>query len=778
MSGAIDGIISGFNTSEIIDTIMKYEHRRVDLYSMRQAEYTNKLTSWKSVEALLVGFKLQASLLSNESLWYAKSASSSDESVITASSSADAAPGTYFLSVNQLATHHQIASQGIGSLTQSLGSGTISIQIGNTSPTVITVDSSNNTLSALKDAINDSNAGVTAAIINDGSYHNPYRMVLTAKEPGADSQISVTTSLSGGTAVDFSTPQFDLAEKLSWSDEATSNPILSSSASYTGTINKTYIFTVGGTGLQTVGSGDIEVNWTDGTNSGTITVSDADTDIALTGDGADGLVVSFSAGDLQAGDSFQIQAFAPTIQNSQDAIVQLGSSENGGSPILVYSSSNTITDLIEGVTLELKSTNNGEPVEIIISEDRSQIKSQIREFVNKFNEYQDFVDSQFSFEPESNRVGVLLGDVSLMMLHNDMRSTISSIVKGRPDEMKMLAQVGIKFDSNGKLTFDESIFNQEIEDNFNDVVNLFKSSGTTNNVFIEYVSSSASTKISTTGYQVDITQAATRGSFTGISITNPSVSGLTLDSSNNIIKITVNDIISGEIALTQKTYTSGDELAQEIEDAINNDSNLSGIGVDVEWIENGDTGNLVIYAKTYGSGSAVTFESAPENSAHDILGLSGGVAATGQDVQGTINGEEATGVGQLLTGNDGNENTAGLKLLITITPDQLVDGAEGIVYFNKGIAAILDEKISLYIDPYTGTIKGKKDALQTQIDNIAEHIERMEEQLERKRISLYQQFIAMEDALAKLQTQQQFLTVQINNLNQLNQMISSMNTNN
>ncbi len=778
MSGAIDGIISGFNTSEIIDTIMRYEHQRVDLYSMRQTEYTNKLTSWKSVEALLVGFKLQASLLSNESLWYAKSASSSDESVIMVSSSADATPGTYFLSVNQLATHHQVACQGIGSLTQSLGSGTISIQVGSVSPTIITVDSSNNTLSALKDAINDSDAGVTAAVINDGSYHNPYRLVLTAKDPGADSRITVTTSLNGGTSPDFSTPQFDLAEKISWSDEATSNPLLSSSASYTGMVNKTYTFTVGGTGLQTVGNGDIEVNWTDGTNSGTITVSAADTDIALTGDGADGLVVSFSTGDLQAGDSFQIQAFAPTIQNSQDAIVQLGSSENGGSPILMYSSSNTITDLIEGVTLELRSTSNGEPVEIIISEDRSQIKSQIREFVNKFNEYQDFVDSQFSYELESNQAGVLLGDVSLMMLHNDLRSTISSIVEGRPDTMKMLSQAGIKFDSNGKLTFDESIFNQKIEDNYNDLVRLFKSSGTTNNALIEYVSSSASTKVSTTGYQVDITQAATRGSFVGTSITDPSDGGLTLDSSNNIIKVTVNGIVSGEIALTQKTYTSGDELAQEIEDAINNDSNLSGIGVDVEWVDNENTGNFVIYTRTYGSNSTVTFDSAPENSAHGILGFSGGVAATGQDVQGTINGEEATGVGQFLTGNDGNENTAGLKLLITISPDQLVDGAEGIVYFNKGIAEILDEKISLYIDPHDGTIKGKKDALQNQIDNVAEHIESMEEQLERKRISLYQQFIAMEDALAKLQTQQQFLTAQINNLNQINQMISSMNTNN
>jgi len=775
VSGAIDGIISGFDTTAMIDAIMQYESRRADLVTARKTEHTNKLTTWKSIEAILTAVKIQAGLLADESLWYAKSATSSNEDVIAVTSTTEATPGTYYLNVRQLASYHQIASQGMSSLGQSVGSGTIEIRVGNSSPTVITVDSSNNTLTALKDAINNSDARVTAAIINDGSEHNPYRLVLTAKDAGAANQISVTSNLSGTTVPEFAVA-FDWAELLSWSDAATSNPVRSANATYTGNTNKTYIFTIGGSGLQTVGAGEIAVNWTDGTNSGTITVAAADTDIELTGDGADGLSVYFSAGSLQAGDSFQVQAFAPTIQSSQDAIVELGSSGNGGSPITLTSSSNTISDLIAGVTLQLKSVNTGSPVEISVAEDRSQIKTQIQEFVKKYNEFQSFVDKQFTYTEEMSQAGVLLGDTSLIMLHNDIRTTISKILKGRPDEMKMLSQAGVRFGTDGQLSFDEAVFDQAIEKNYLNIINLFRSNGTSNNVGIEYISSEAITKISTTGYEVNITQAATRGSLTGNDITNPATSGLVINASNNMLKIKINNRASGEIALTQKTYTTGQELAEEVENAINGDSALAGAGVQVEWVDNGQSGHLAIYSGVYGSGSTVALEPDVSNSAHVILGLSGGLTQEGQNVEGTINGEAATGVGQYLTGDTGNENTAGLKLLISLTPAELqLDASEGKVYFNKGIASILGDKIGAYTDPLNGILKGKKDALQTQISAADNQLKSIEEQLERKRADLYRQFTAMEQALAALQAQQQYLTAAIANIQNLSQTINSNN---
>jgi flagellar hook-associated protein 2 len=764
MSGAIDGIISGFNTTEMIDAILTYEKNKVTLIENQKANETNKLTTWKSVEAMLISLKSQASLLDDKKLWYAKSATSSDENIISVSSTTNATPGKYNLIVDQLASNHQIASQGMSSLSQSMGAGTIEIQVGNGTSTTITVDSSNNTLTALKDAINNSDAGVTAAIINDGSEQNPYRLILTANESGAINQISVDANLSGGVAPSF-TAQFDNTEKLSWSDNATASPVRSTTAAYTGTENKTYTFTVGGTGEQTIGSGDIEINWTDGTNSGTITVSSINTDVALTGDGADGLSLYFSGGTVQAGDTFQIQAFAPTVQNGQDAIVRLGSTSGSGSPITFTSATNTISDLIEGVTLDLNQVSDGQSVEIKIAEDRDQIKAQIKQFITAYNEYQNFIDEQFTYNEESDTVGVLLGETSLMLLHNTIRTNITKSITGLPQEMRMLSQAGIKFNSSGELTFDESTFNDQIEENYTNLMNLFKSSGTSNNSHIEFISSTEMTKISTAGYDVDITQAATQGSYTGVSITNPADTPLTLNSTNNTIRLTLNNITSNDIRLDERTYSSGEDLAQEIEDKINGDSNLSGIGVEVEWVDQGSAGHLVIRSDTYGSTSKVDFDAVPSNSAHNILGLIDGTAETGQNVEGTINGEKATGTGQYLLGDNSNANTAGLKLLITLTPEDITEGSEGSVRFIKGMADILNDKITTYTDTYNGSLKAKKDTIEASIQTYTDKITFMEKQIERKRESLYEQFIAMENALSELQSQQQYLTAMINSLN-------------
>ena len=765
MSGQIDGIISGFNTEEMIEAIIKYEALSVELVQAQQTEATNKLTTWNSIEALLVSIKADASLLSDKSLWKAKSATSSHEDIISVSSSTNATPGRYFLTVDQLATNHQTASQGISSLTQTFGSGTFEIQVGNGSPTVITVDNSNNNLNALKDAINASNAGVTAAVINDGSETNPYRLVLTANESGAAGEITVTTNLTGSEVPMFS-PQFDLPEKLSWSDNATSNPILSTGSTYTGDENKTYTFTVGGTGEQTVGNGDIEINWSDGTNSGTITVSATDTDIELTGAGADGLSVYFSAGTLVAGDTFQVQAFAPTVQQGQDAQVRLGSTMGGGSPIVFTHYSNTITDLIDGVTLELNSLSDGQQVEINISEDRDKIKGQITSFITKYNEYQDFIDEQFAYNEETGEAGMLLGETSLMLLQNDIRSTLTNNLTGLPDNMRRLAQAGVTFNSRGKLDFDSSVFDEAMDENFADLMNLFRSSGATNSTKIEYISSSASTKISTSGYDVNITQAATQGSFTGTAITNPGTTPLTLDSTNNRIKLTINNITTDDIILAERTYNSGADLAKEIEDKINSDRNVSGIGVTVEWVDSGSNGHLVIRTDTYGDTSTINMDTVPTNSGHDILGFTNGTAEAGLDVEGTINGESATGNGQYLIGDNGNDNTAGLKLLITFTEPELVAGeAEGSVFFNKGFADVLNDKLTGYTDPYDGSLKSRKNSLQSQIDAYAKRIETLEYQLNIRRVSLYKQFQEMESALADLQSQQDYLTSQISSLN-------------
>lgn len=62
----------------------------------------------------------------------------------------------------------------------------------------VTIDSSNNSLQGVRDAINAAKIGVTATIVNDGSA-TPYRLVLSSDNNGISNSLKITTSGGDGT---------------------------------------------------------------------------------------------------------------------------------------------------------------------------------------------------------------------------------------------------------------------------------------------------------------------------------------------------------------------------------------------------------------------------------------------------------------------------------------------------------------------------------------------------------------------------------------------------
>lgn len=116
------------------------------------------------------------------------------------------ASGQYSINVNTLAAAQVLASSGFASSSTVVGTGTLTLKVGapsyssgssgaysgfseDASKTVsVTIDSSNNTLSGIRDAINASAAGVTAALVVDGAQT---RLLLTADESGSSNAVSV-----------------------------------------------------------------------------------------------------------------------------------------------------------------------------------------------------------------------------------------------------------------------------------------------------------------------------------------------------------------------------------------------------------------------------------------------------------------------------------------------------------------------------------------------------------------------------------------------------------
>ncbi|MFQ5607311.1 MAG: flagellar filament capping protein FliD [Candidatus Zixiibacteriota bacterium] len=310
----ISGI--GLDTNAIVDAIMAAERSNAVLLEVRQAETTNMISAYRAVEAKFLAIQAQLGSLTRSSTFTRGTFSVSDPDGLDVAASGSVAPGTFDVRVLELARNHQLASQGIDDPDNTvLGTGDFKISVGAGSQQTIEVDSTNNTLEGLRQAINRADAGVTATIVNDGTTVNSNRLVLTAKDTGAKNTISVQSTLTGGVNPDFATSSFDTPETDGFSALATSAVTLGPTAAYTGSQNKTYTFTVAGTGTQIVGTDSITINYTDGTDTGSIVVNQADTEVALTGAGSDGLTLSFSAGDLVAGDTFTVSTFSPILQN-------------------------------------------------------------------------------------------------------------------------------------------------------------------------------------------------------------------------------------------------------------------------------------------------------------------------------------------------------------------------------------------------------------------------------------------------------------------------------
>jgi len=212
------GLGSGLDVNGIVTKLVAAERtpasNRLD---QQEATLQAKISALGTIKGALSDFRSAVDALQNASSFSTLQASSSDSTVVTASATSNSDVANYQLTVKQLAQSHGLASKAYTSATDAVGTGTITIKFGTTAyapgnPTApsgftqnadkgaltLTVDSSNNTLTGLRDAINKANAGVKASIINDGT---GFRLVLNSADSGAKNGMEITVSDAGNTGL-------------------------------------------------------------------------------------------------------------------------------------------------------------------------------------------------------------------------------------------------------------------------------------------------------------------------------------------------------------------------------------------------------------------------------------------------------------------------------------------------------------------------------------------------------------------------------------------------
>lgn len=168
--------------------------------------------------------------------------------------------------------------------------------------------------------------------------------------------------------------------------------------------------------------------------------------------------------------------------------------------------------------------------------------------------------------------------------------------------------------------------------------------------------------------------------------------------------------------------------------------------------------HLVLTHDDYGSSATFTVSQSGTE-----LGL--GAVTEGKDVAGTINGEAATGLGQILTGDapETGQTTSIEGLVIKYTGTDT--GLQGTVKITMGAAELLDRAIYDMVNTADGYVDFRIESMMERIDDIDDQISEMESRLERKMELMINRFVAMELALSQIQSMSDWLSGQINAAN-------------
>jgi flagellar hook-associated protein 2 len=138
---------------------------------------------------------------------------------------------------------------------------------------------------------------------------------------------------------------------------------------------------------------------------------------------------------------------------------------------------NKISDVIQGVTFELKSAQSaGEKnVNVGVTLDRDGVTTLVNNFISSYNDTITFLNQKVAVTTTGTK-SEFSGDVTVMDLRQKMRSLIAGKVTGLSSDVNSLNAIGISTNSDGTLTLkDTSKFNSVLENNVEDIANLFNS---------------------------------------------------------------------------------------------------------------------------------------------------------------------------------------------------------------------------------------------------------------------------------------------------------------
>ncbi|MHC4295053.1 MAG: flagellar filament capping protein FliD [Planctomycetota bacterium] len=479
---ALPGVFSGIDTDVLVAAEMAAARLPLIRLEEQRNTYEEKIDAVDNLEERMGHLQDLVDNLNDADSLRAVTASSSDDTIVSATASAGAIAMPHDIIVNQLAQSHRLVhTAGKASLDTELGLTQSTALNVNTAPNLdgnwisttangatytfdfgpeadIAVEFAASTSYSITEVMNLINAASQTAFGYDAAtIEGPpgsYQLRLTAKKYGPAGELTHVLTL--GDAID------ELNDAADWTKTDGEGGVFK--YTYDG-VSRTITTTHGMTFSEFV---DYLNN--DGQNPGvnaSILQYGATYHMVLTGEDTGSAYAITIDGTVTTLD-FDIGDFTES-QVQQDSQFRVDGFPDPG---WMTQSGNTLTDVIPNVTLTLKNTGT---VKITLNRDTFDLKTNLENLVSIYNGIEYAMDLYVGYDPDNEERGILQGDSTLNMMLSQIRTVLTAGVPGfkdGSDTYTLAAQLGIEIDREGLLSLDTSILDDALTEDYYAVLDL------------------------------------------------------------------------------------------------------------------------------------------------------------------------------------------------------------------------------------------------------------------------------------------------------------------
>lgn len=215
---------------------------------------------------------------------------------------------------------------------------------------------------------------------------------------------------------------------------------------------------------------------------------------------------------------------ATVLQAAQSAIIDVDGVTG------ITRTSNDISDVLDGVTLNLTKADPSTTITMEITADTSSVENAITNFVSAYNSWRSFVSTNQTVDSSTNKASsdaTLFGDSTLRTASTEIDNALNSFIGS-----SSLGAIGISFDSNNQMKVDTTTLETALSDNFSTVQKLFEYEATTSDSSLTLSNHGSATYSGS----LSLTITSDGTSITGVSGTDSNGNAVSFTYAGNVIK--------------------------------------------------------------------------------------------------------------------------------------------------------------------------------------------------------------------------------------------------